>query len=96
MVFYDFVYKNVKINYDGNEKIVNFAAQYKEVLKDNKVGFEARIAQIDHLENYFGHVTVNARGEAYQDNESGFPNIEQKANFSLGKNIKIVNGLINN
>ena len=28
--------------------------------------------------------------------ESGFPNIEQKANFSLGKNIKIVNGLINN
>lgn len=96
VVFYDFVYKNVKINYDGNEKIVNFAAQYKEVLKDNKVGFEARIAQIDHLEYYFGHVTVDARGEAYQDNESGFPNIELKANFSLGKNIKIVNGLINN
>lgn len=96
VVFYDFVYKNVKINYDGNEKIVNFAAQYKEVLKDNKVGFEARIAQIDHLENYFGHVTVDARGEAYQDNENGFPNIEQKANFYLGKNIKIVNGLINN
>ena len=96
VVFYDFVYKNAKINYDGNEKIVNFAAQYKEVLKDNKVGFEARIAQIDHLENYFGHVTVDAQGEAYQDNESGFPNIEQKANFSLGKNIKIVNGLINN
>lgn len=96
VVFYDFVYKNVKINYDGNEKIVNFAAQYKEVLKDNKVEFEARIAQIDHLENYFGHVTVDAQGEQYQDNENGFPNIEQKANFSLGKNIKIVNGLINN
>jgi hypothetical protein len=96
VVFYDFVYKNVKINYDGNEKNVNFAAQYKEVLKDNKVEFEARIAQIDHLENYFGHVTVDAQGEQYQDNENGFPNIEQKANFSLGKNIKIVNGLINN
>jgi len=96
VVFYDFVYKNVKINYDGNEKIINFAAQYKEVLKDNKVEFEARIAQIDHLENYFGHVTVDAQGEQYQDNENGFPNIEQKANFSLGKNIKIVNGLINN
>jgi hypothetical protein len=96
VVFYDFVYKNVKINYDGNEKIVNFAAQYKEVLKDNKVEFEARIAQIDHLENHFGHVTVDALGEQYQDNENGFPNIEQKANFSLGKNIKIVNGLINN
>ena len=96
VVFYDFVYKNVKINYDGNEKIINFAAQYKEVLKDNKVEFEARIAQIDHMENHFGHVTVDACGEQYQDNENGFPNIEQKANFSLGKNIKIVNGLINN
>lgn len=96
VVFYDFVYKNVRINYDGNEKIINFAAQYKEVLKDNKVGFEARIAQIDHLENHFGHVTIDAQGEQYQDNENGFPNIEQKANFSLGKNIKIVNGLINN
>jgi hypothetical protein len=96
VVFYDFVYKNVKINYDGNEKIINFAAQYKEVLKDNKVEFEARIAQIDHMENHFGHVTVDACGEQYQDNENGFPNIEQKANFYLGKNIKIVNGLINN
>jgi hypothetical protein len=96
VVFYDFVYKNVKINYDGNEKIINFAAQYKEVLKDNKVEFEARIAQIDHMENHFGHVTVDACGEQYQDNEHGFPNIEQKANFYLGKNIKIVNGLINN
>lgn len=96
VVFYDFVYKNVKINYDGNEKNVNFAAQYKEVLKDNKVSFEARIAQIDCLENYFGHVTIDAQGEHYQDDECGFPNIEQKANFSLGKNIKIVNGLINN
>ncbi|WP_295333149.1 M14 metallopeptidase family protein [Flavobacterium sp.] len=96
VVFYDFVYKNVKINYDGNEKIINFAAQYKEVLKDNKVEFEARIAQIDHLENHFGHVMLDACGEQYQDDENGFPNIEQKANFSLGKNIKIVNGLINN
>jgi hypothetical protein len=96
VVFYDFVYKNVKINYDGNEKIINFAAQYKEILKDNKVEFEARIAQIDHMENHFGHVTVDACGEQYQDNENGFPNIEQKANFYLGKNIKIVNGLINN
>lgn len=96
VVFYDFVYKNVKINYDGNEKIINFAAQYKEVLNQSKIDFEARVAQIDNLDNYFGHFTLDAQGERYQDNESEFPNIEQKANFSLGKNIKIVNGLINN
>lgn len=96
VVFYDFVYKNVKINYDGKEKIINFAAQYKEVLNNNKVTFEARIAQIDHLENYFGHQVLDAQGETYQDNEANFPNIEQKADFYLGKKMKIVNGLINN
>ncbi|MFN3753906.1 M14 metallopeptidase family protein [Flavobacterium sp.] len=96
VVFYDFVYKNVKINYDGNEKIINFAAQYKEVLNKGKVTFEARIAQIDNLENYFGHNILDAQGETYIDNVANFPNIEQKADFYLGKNIKVVNGLIKN
>nr|WP_294778308.1 M14 metallopeptidase family protein [uncultured Flavobacterium sp.] len=96
VVFYDFVYKNVKINYDGKEKIINFAAQYKEVLNKDTVIFEARIVQIDHLENYFGHYVVDAQGESYHDDKENFPNIEQKANFYLGKNIKIVNGLIKN
>jgi hypothetical protein len=31
VVFYDFIYKNIKINYDGIEIITNFALQYKEV-----------------------------------------------------------------
>ncbi|WP_396195477.1 M14 metallopeptidase family protein [Flavobacterium sp.] len=96
VVFYDFVYKNVKINYDGKEKIINFAAQYKEVLNNNKVVFEAQIVQIDDLENHFGHFTIDAQGESYLDETKSFPNIEQKADFYLGKNIKIVNGLINN
>ncbi|WP_333600382.1 M14 family metallopeptidase [Flavobacterium sp.] len=96
VVFYDFVYKNVKINYDGNEKIINFAAQFKEVLTEDKVTFEARIAQIDYLENYFGHQVIDAKAAGYHDDKGNFPNIEQKADFSLGKNIKIVNGLIKN
>lgn len=93
VVFYDFVYKNVKINYDGNEKIINFAAQFKEVLTKDKVTFEARIAQIDNLENYFGHVVIDAKAATYQDDLVNFPNIEQKANFYLGKT-KIVNGSV--
>jgi hypothetical protein len=96
VVFYDIVYKNVKINYDGKEKIINFAAQYKEVLNKNKVTFEARIAQVDQLENYFGHQVLDAQGEMYQDEVVNFPNIEQKADFYLGKKMKIVNGLLNN
>jgi hypothetical protein len=92
--FYDFVYKNVKINYDGNEKNINFAAQFKEVLSENKVTFEARIAQIDNLEDYFGHVVIDAASETYKDDKGSFPTIEQKADFYLGKNIKIVNGSV--
>lgn len=93
VVFYDFVYKNVKINYDGNEKIINFAAQFKEILNNEKVTFEAAISQVENLENYFGHIEIDAKGEPYNDGVSNFPILEKKANFYLGKNIKIVNGL---
>ena len=93
VVFYDFVYKNVKINYDGNEKIINFAAQFKEVLNNKKVFFEAEIAQIDNLENYFGHLELDAKGETYNDGESNLPILEKKANFYLGE-IEIVNGAL--
>ena len=92
VVFYDFVYKNVKINYDCKEKIINFAAQFKEILNNEKVTFEAEIAQVGNLENYFGHVEIDAKGENYYDGESNFPILEKKANFYLGKNIQIVNG----
>ena len=92
VAFYDFVYKNVKINYDGNEKIINFAAQFKEVLNNEKVTFEAVIAQIDNLENYFGHVEIDAKAETYTDGESNFPTLEENANFYLGENSRIVNG----
>jgi hypothetical protein len=96
VVFYDFVYKNVKINYDGNDKIINFAAQYKEVLYKGKVQFEARIAQIGNLDNFFGHVMIDADGEPFSSDEIDFPKIDQKADFCLGKSKKVVNGLINN
>ena len=96
VVFYDFVYKNVKINYDGNDKIINFAAQYKEVLYKGKVQFEARIAQVESLDNFFGHVVIDADGEPFSSDEIDFPKIDQKADFCLGKSKKVVNGLINN
>ena len=94
VVFYDFVYKNVKINYDGVEKIRNFAAQYEEVLKNNEILFEAKIVQIEDLENCFGHVTFDAKGEKYTDFKNNFPNIGDKADFYLGTQNKFVNGLL--
>ena len=92
--FYDFVYKNIKINYDDNEIITNFAAQYKEELIDDKLCFNAYIAEIGDLKGYFGHVEYDAHKELYSDEKYNLPKLNRKADFNLGKNIKIVNGLI--
>jgi hypothetical protein len=93
IVFYDFLYKNVKINYDGKEIITNFAAQYKEELIDGTIQWNAYIAEIGDLKGKFGHYQYNAHKMMYSDDEFNFPKIDQKANFCLGKDIKFVNGL---
>ncbi len=93
-VFYDFIYKNVKINYDGIEKITNFASQYKEELIDNKIHFNAYIVEIGDLEGYFGHFEYDAKGAVYKDDLEQFPKLDQKANFYLENGIEFVNGLI--
>ncbi|WP_035672402.1 M14 metallopeptidase family protein [Flavobacterium sp. 83] len=94
VVFYDFMYKNIKINYDGIEKITNFASQYKEELFENQIYFNAYISQIGELENHFGHYEYDAKGALYKDDYSNFPKINQKADFYLDDNVKFVNGMI--
>lgn len=94
VVFYDFMYKNVKINYDGIEIITNFVAQYKEELIENKIHFKAYIVEVGELENYFGHFEYDAKGAEYSDETGNFPISGQQANFYLNKNVKFVNGLI--
>ncbi|AXB57880.1 M14 family metallopeptidase [Flavobacterium fluviale] len=94
VVFYDFMYKNVKINYDGIEIITNFVAQYKEELIENKIHFNAYIVEVGELENYYGHYEYDAKGQEYSDDFTNFPKTGQEANFYLNKNVKFVNGLI--
>lgn len=94
VVFYDFMYKNIKINYDGNEIITNFAVQYKEELIDGKVNFKAYIVAMDNLESYFGHYEYDAQGALYSDNLDNLPKINQIANFSLDDVVVFVNGMI--
>ena len=93
IVFYDFLYKNIKINYDGKEIITNFAAQYKEELIDDKIQLNAYIVEIGDLKGKIGHFQYNAHKMMYSDELDGFPKLNQKANFCLGKDIKFVNGL---
>ncbi|MEN2402442.1 M14 metallopeptidase family protein [Flavobacterium sp. MC2016-06] len=94
VVFYDFMYKNIKINYDGIEIITNFVAQYREELIENKIHFNAYIVEAGELENYFGHYEYDAEGAAYSDDYDNFPKTNQRADFYLNKNVKFVNGLI--
>jgi hypothetical protein len=94
---FDFVYKNVKINYDNSEIITNFAAQYKEELINNNIFFNAFVVKVDNLENKFGHFELDADGKTYFDEKQNFPQINLKADFSLENTvniIKIINGSV--
>ena len=91
--FYDFIYRNVRINYDCNEIITNFAVQYTEELVDGVIQFNAYIAEIGELKGFYGHYQYNAHKMKYADDTDSIPKIGQKATFYLGKGNQFVNGL---
>jgi hypothetical protein len=93
VVFYDFLYKNIKINYDGIEIITNFAAQYKEELINNLLFFNAYIVHIGDVDNYFGHFEFDAKFATYSNINQNYPELNQKADFYLDNDLKFVNGL---
>ncbi len=93
VVFYDFIYKNIKIYYDGIEKITSFAAQYKEEIIENNLFFNAYIVEIDNLENYFGHIEFDGKGDLFFDENGNFPELGKKANFNLASKLKFENGI---
>lgn len=92
--FFDFVYRNVKINYDNSELITNFATQYREEILNDKVVFQTYIESVGDLSGFYGHQEIDAQGEMFQDEEGNFPIIGKEGNFYLGKNRKFVNSLL--
>ena len=94
--FYDFIYKNIKISYDNNKIITNFALQFKEELIDKQLFFNIYTAALGDLEGFSGHFECDVDGALYEDLEINFPKMDQKAEFSLGNSIKFVDGLIEN
>ncbi len=92
--FYDFVYKNIKINYDSSKKYINFAAQYKEELINKTIFFNAFIAKIGDLDEINGHFEFDASGKTYSNNNQIVPELNQKASFFLDDSIEIVNGRV--
>lgn len=94
VVFYDFLYKNIQINYDGIEIITNFAAQYKEELIENQIIFKAYFSEIGNLENKYGHFEYDGKGASYSDEFGLYPIVDEIANFKLDNSLVFVNGLI--
>jgi hypothetical protein len=93
IIFYDMMYKKVKIYYENTEKITNFAAQYKEVVFDKSVIFRAFIREIGNSEVCFGHAEFDCNEEEFTDNSGGhMPVNDTEADFFIGKNRKFING----
>ena len=93
IIFYDMMYKKVKIYYENKEKITNFAAQYKEVVFDKSVIFRAFIREIGNSEVCFGHAEFDCNEEEFAGiNGSYLPVNDMEADFYIGKNRKFING----
>ena len=90
-LFYDFVYKNVKINYDSNEICSIFAAQYREVLQEDSVSLIAYISDVNVSDKIRGHVEYENDYELFGDVFGNCPTIGTVANFQIGTK-KFVNG----
>lgn len=94
IVFYDFVYRNVKINYDNTDIITNFAAHFEEELIQDKVSFKAVISEVSVPDSYFGHYEIDACGAGFSDGSTRFPIAGQQANFTLEGIGKFENGIL--
>ena len=73
--FYDFIFKNVKIIDNNVEKIIKFAVQYKEVLKNNEIEFIPEIIQIENLDNFYAHQTIDFNYDLFEFENRNFPKI---------------------
>lgn len=91
--FFDFIYRNVKIIDNNVEKIINFAAQYQEVLIADKVEFVAIISKISDLENYFGHIEYDCESQLFSSDGKHFPEIGVKATFTINNSVYFNNGI---
>lgn len=91
-VFYDFIYRNVRINYENKDIITNFASHYKEELFENSIIFNSYIKEIGDLSHYKGHIEYECSGGLFSSGEDLYPVIGKKADFSIGS-IKYINGI---
>lgn len=91
--FYDFIYKNVKIIDNNEEKIINFAAQYTEVIEQGELKFIAIIDKINDLQYFKGHVEYDCKNGLFSSKTSNFPKIGDNSSFFINNLTEFNNGV---
>ena len=91
--FYDIIYKNVKIIDENIEKIVNFAAQYEEVLVEDKIQFIAKISKVSDLEEFSGHIEYDCESMLFSADGVNKPEVGKNATFYLNTLTEFSNGV---
>ena len=94
--FFDFVYRNVRINYEKSDLITNFAVQFREELIGDNVVFNGYIAKVGNLDAYFGHVDYDAESKKFSNDNLNIPKTDEIASFSIDNKVIFVNGMIKN
>ncbi len=92
--FFDFIFKNVKSNYDNSEITYTFAVQFTEELLENKIFFNAFIAKIDDLGSNFGHVEIDCDNSLFTNSLEGYPKLDSRADFQIENHVFAKNGVI--
>lgn len=84
--FLDIVLRNVLVRSNEAESLMDIGIYFEEMLdvENQEVIFCARIEEIGDLSNYFGHLDIDKKGKNYLGRFSMFPQIGEKADFSVG------------
>lgn len=92
--FFDVLYKNFEFNVGNLKYSFKFAVQFQEVLIENDINFEAKISQINNLDDYFGHIEYDLSEIKVTDFDIDIIKVGAVANFEINEKFKIVNGLL--
>lgn len=92
---FDIIYKGIGVQSETGVYVTDLGIQLAEKLDaENKtIKFEAQIAEVGDLSDFFGHDICHAENRIFKNNTDRIPKIGEIANFELGE-WKIVNGKI--
>lgn len=95
-LFFDIIIRDAKIIINQEERILDIAIQYEEVLKDNKIQFLPKIKDFGDLSKFYTHKTINANTQHVKLANESELKIGNEIDFVLINNKKYLLKVINN